>query len=316
MNVDWSVLSRLYPVSDKSLFIKQSIAFGFFTFIILYFFRPFNIDDYSPYVLQVCMVYGGITGIVMLASGLIFHSLTGQYIDEDKWTVGKQILLYIIISAEITVANTLFYSWYWNLPIDIEHTLNMLARVVGISIWPVSISVLYKYNQYLKINTAGAIAITKLVREHQAEVQENIQILREDKRPGDFIEDPSTKEDKKEVITITGDNKREELTIEPESIILIQSVDNYVTIYFKDVKSVKTQMLRSTLTDIAQKLAEIPYLFRCHRGYIVNIRQIKLADGNAQGYKLTMDSLNLQVPVSRSNILQFRQLCSDTAIRA
>ncbi|MCB0697889.1 MAG: LytTR family transcriptional regulator, partial [Chitinophagaceae bacterium] len=158
-----------------------------------------------------------------------------------------------------------------------------------------------------------AIAITKFVQEHQA--HENIQPSAEAENNDTFTEEPQAEEDEKKLITITGDNKREELTVEPESIILIQSVDNYVNVYFKDVKSVKTQMLRSTLTDIANKLAEIPYLFRCHRGYIVNIGQIKVADGNAQGYKLTMNSLNLQVPVSRSNIQQFRELCSETANR-
>lgn len=266
-------------------------------------------DDYAPHVFQVCIIYGGITGVVMLVSGMFFHTLTGKYIDEDKWTVSKQILLYVLVTIAITLANTFFYSWYWHRPIDIIHTTNMLARVVGVSIWPVSISVLYKYNRYLKENTTSAEAITNIVHEHQLSVQEKEEALPKAEAYEPPINELST-EEKRRLITITGDNKREELTVEPESIILIQSVDNYVTVYFKDVKTIRTQMLRSTLTDIAKKLAEIPFLFRCHRGYIVNIGQIKVADGNAQGYRLTMNSLNVQVPVSRSNIQQFRTLCA------
>lgn len=309
MKIDWGVLHRLYPVSSQRLFTRQSFLFGFFIFTLLYFFRPFRIDDYSPYVLQVCLAYGAITATVMYISGLIFHGLADKYINEDKWTVGKQILLYIIISATMTLANSFFYSWYWNQTPDAGHVFSMLIRVIGTSIWPVSISVLYKYNRFLKINTAGALAITSLVHEHKTHQEHDLLGTEHKAEAPETITETAATEPQTgtEEITILGDNKREELTLDPSTIIVIQSTDNYVTVYYEDKKMVRSQMLRSTLTDMAHKLAGIPYLFRCHRGYIINLGQVRSADGNAQGYKLTLNRFDNKVPVSRGNILAFKE---------
>ena len=49
-------------------------------------------------------------------------------------------------------------------------------------------------------------------------------------------------------------------------------------------------------------------IIRCHRAYIVNLNLVKHADGNAQGYKLSLPETDFQVPVSRAYIQKVLEL--------
>ncbi|MBP8849665.1 MAG: LytTR family transcriptional regulator DNA-binding domain-containing protein [Breznakibacter sp.] len=47
-------------------------------------------------------------------------------------------------------------------------------------------------------------------------------------------------------------------------------------------------------------LAAYPEFIRCHRGYMVNLLNIKSVEGNSQGYRLGFNGTNTEVPVSRA----------------
>jgi DNA-binding LytR/AlgR family response regulator len=85
-------------------------------------------------------------------------------------------------------------------------------------------------------------------------------------------------------------------------------MDNYVNVYWDENNTLKTTMLRSTLSDLATQLLVLPSVFRCHRGWLVNTRKVSRVQGNAQGLRLSLNLLSQHVPVSRGNIQAYRQL--------
>ncbi|PLX09668.1 MAG: hypothetical protein C0596_01215 [Marinilabiliales bacterium] len=46
---------------------------------------------------------------------------------------------------------------------------------------------------------------------------------------------------------------------------------------------------------------------KTHRAYIVNIYKVKKVSGNSQGYVLTIENCEVQIPVSRSQTKLFKK---------
>jgi DNA-binding LytR/AlgR family response regulator len=57
-----------------------------------------------------------------------------------------------------------------------------------------------------------------------------------------------------------------------------------------------------------EKLCSGHDFFRCHRTYIVNTSKIADVSGNAQGLKLEIEKTEFKIPVSRSQIPEFKKL--------
>ena len=108
---------------------------------------------------------------------------------------------------------------------------------------------------------------------------------------------PEEEKNPNEKVTLTGENANDVLTISADQLLYVQSVDNYVKIYFES-SSIENVMLRAKLSDI-QKQASC--LMQSHRSYLVNKNQSFQLVGNSQKAALTHNSLEIVIPVSRSS---------------
>lgn len=52
----------------------------------------------------------------------------------------------------------------------------------------------------------------------------------------------------------------------------------------------------------------LPFIIRCHRAFLVNIRMVVKVDGNSQGYKLNLEGCEEDVPVSRAYAKEVKAL--------
>lgn len=90
------------------------------------------------------------------------------------------------------------------------------------------------------------------------------------------------------------------LSIKKETLLYIESADNYVYIWYLDKKGVTKFMLRNSLKNIEDKFANTN-IIRCHRSYIVNFDQVKVAKKTRMGIYLDLDIDNIpEIPVSKS----------------
>ena len=58
-------------------------------------------------------------------------------------------------------------------------------------------------------------------------------------------------------------------------------------------------MIRSSLKRLEEQLP-YPEMYRCHRTYIVQLRNVENVSGNSQGYRLHLKHLPHSIPVSRN----------------
>ncbi|MEQ8362874.1 MAG: LytTR family DNA-binding domain-containing protein [Cyclobacteriaceae bacterium] len=98
------------------------------------------------------------------------------------------------------------------------------------------------------------------------------------------------------------------LTLGLNSIIYIQSDDNYVDMFLTDVKNPGRKLvLRCTLKSLEEQLKDYPQYVRIHRSVIINMRYVK-EDGNRNSVSLICDDFKIQLPISKSYLERFEGL--------
>jgi DNA-binding LytR/AlgR family response regulator len=93
--------------------------------------------------------------------------------------------------------------------------------------------------------------------------------------------------------------KNNDTTINPDTLLYIESDKNYCKITTAD----GTSVLRSTLITLENQLKPCGHIIRCHRAFLVNLLSVEGILGSASnGYKLKIKGHDLTVPVSRTYI--------------
>lgn len=123
----------------------------------------------------------------------------------------------------------------------------------------------------------------------------------------DVIEEVEpVKDEQPSTVEITSEYK-ESLTVSPSDILYIESVANYLSIWYFQDGALKQKRIRNTLKNIEELLAEYSFLLHCHRAFLVNTRYITHVDGNSAGCQLHLFSIDRTIPVSKANIASLQQ---------
>jgi DNA-binding LytR/AlgR family response regulator len=74
---------------------------------------------------------------------------------------------------------------------------------------------------------------------------------------------------------------------------------------------VKKEIIRNSINNIEQQLSLIPYFFRTHRAFIVNLKKVRSKQGNTLGYIIKLTTTDIKIPVSRNNTNNFNRLFAE-----
>ncbi|MBI9065184.1 MAG: LytTR family transcriptional regulator [Marinilabiliaceae bacterium] len=110
-----------------------------------------------------------------------------------------------------------------------------------------------------------------------------------------------------ELIEVASQLKKEEFQFLPDDFLYAEAEGNYVAFYLKNGDDIRKVMIRNSMTSIAQQLSPHAAFFRSHRAYIINLNKVQSRHGNALGYRLKIEGVHFEIPVSRSNIKSFDQ---------
>lgn len=91
-------------------------------------------------------------------------------------------------------------------------------------------------------------------------------------------------------ITLFDNSGSLKLSLSPENLYYIESDDNYIKVWYTDIKGeLKQYMLRCRLKTVEESFKDSG-LVRCHRKYIVNIKKVKVLHKESDGYYLDLDN--------------------------
>ena len=91
-----------------------------------------------------------------------------------------------------------------------------------------------------------------------------------------------------------------QLSVAKENLLYIESADNYICIWYTKNDQLKKQLLRITMKEISEQLAETNVV-RCHRSYMVNLDLVKVMRREKENLFLELGYPNIkEIPISKT----------------
>jgi hypothetical protein len=267
-------LAQPYPRERRNpwRWLLTSAGSGLFVALFLLVFQPFGLAQWNnpvkPYIIA---GYGLVTFACLTGVGLVFPKVLKDFFDEKNWTVGREIAWTLFVIVFIALGNILYSQW--TMGNGFAHVLVWLGFTAAVGVIPATIITLLNY--------------TRLLRRYATD---NFQI---EQHEPESVSDHDTAD-----ITFTAENEKDSLTVAVDDLLYIESADNYSEIVYIQDNQIGKTLLRGSLSRFEEQIPH-PDLVRCHRSYIVNLRQVERISGNAQGYKLQLKHHPALIPVAR-----------------
>ncbi len=104
----------------------------------------------------------------------------------------------------------------------------------------------------------------------------------------------------KNIIKILDENQNVRIAIEPDKLLFIKNADNYVEIFYTNIEGISKELVRTSLKRLESELSDFK-IRRCHRSYMVNIKNVSLSKKTRKGLNLELRIENAPlIPVSKN----------------
>lgn len=253
-------------------------------------FQPFGVSIWqTEYKLLKLIGFGFVSFICPLIFRLISTSVLKNKNPEETWMVWKETLALLLVLLFIAFGNLCYGNLIRISHINFQELVLALAATLLLGLFPIAANVALKYNRFVALNQKDAELMEAEVLDFQHRTE---------------IESP-TKKDTPEIsiqdsLILIAENDKDKMELKPEDLLFIESADNYSNVVFYRNSKINKQLLRGSLKRIESQIA-FPFIVRCHRSYIVNLKFINHIKGNAQGYRIEFKiDLDDTIPVSRN----------------
>lgn len=118
--------------------------------------------------------------------------------------------------------------------------------------------------------------------------------------------DFETKTEAENILSIIPD-VGEKISISKNNFLFARSEGNYTNVFFLKDGAVQKQLLRISLKNLEHQISD-DEIFRCHRSYVLNVQNAKDKQGNAQGYKISLQHTCEKIPISRKYLDKISKL--------
>jgi uncharacterized membrane protein len=251
----------------------------------------------------------GVLGFLALFQPISLVSFTKQEV--IYFVGGTSIITFLVLVFNIIILPSLFPKLFF-------HKNKSFVRDLFWNIWilvSLSLANLFLYFKIFDVNSLtyevitqisllGFIPLTVLV------ITNHFRSLRAQLRQEKAL-NTQLKEKKEDHITFVhfeSEYKNDNLIINPETLFLIKSADNYIEVFYESEGEVKNKMIRSSLVKAESLLSDYKYIIRTQRSYIVNMNQIKEIQNIPDGYKLLFQKSDLVAYVSQKYMTEFKKM--------
>ena len=257
-----------YLLTKRNLIIMVTSAAAFALFFIIVY-QPFGVLQW---------------GRVRVSEFMFFiYSLLIVLLGMSIAAISRVIMYYRAKKHEITYLNYIFWVFVELVLMAIAYTVCSILADVQEDIWVAFKSALV--NTYIICITAFTL-------------QDRNRRLRE-------IEDDMDKAMQqraatKGLISFYDERGELQLSVTKENLLYIESADNYIYIWYMKGNLPKKLILRNTLKRTAELLVDTNVM-RCHRGYMVNMEQVKVLRREKDSFYLELGIEGVKdIPVSKT----------------
>lgn len=266
------LLSKKVPayMYEKSNLIRLVLFTALFALVFVNIYKPFSSESWYRVSDFMFLVYSGLivlTGVLVVVISRIIMFCYGKH---HPITYGKYA---VWILAEIFFM-ALFYTIY---VLSIKKSWDILP-VFKESVTNTSLVLLLPYTGLFLYFS-------------WQEKSRQLQVMEDDK--GEATQTPG-------VILFHDEKGKLCLSVRRNSLLYIESADNYVIIWYLNKNVVTKFMLRSTLKALESQLSEA-HILRCHRSYMVNSDHIKIIRREKDGIYLELGVDGVpDIPISKT----------------
>jgi len=263
--VSLSFLNNNFTLLDKKGDRYMLILVVFvFSIIFLNVFEPFNIARWysdSGFIQFLRLSsYGFVIAIVFL-----FTQFPLRRIFKVQQFSIKSYLLWLII--EIALINLVYIFLYGNPIGNFMNDLVFSLKYTLMSIWlPYSFAILIVY-----------------YKNQRAEIES--------------LKSNANKPIEKRLIIFKDENGKIKFSVLAKDLLLLESTDNYVSVFYILENKVQRKLLRNTLKNMEEMLKENNIL-RCHRSFMVNPANVNFMQKEGKKLNLKLNHFDKPVPVS------------------
>ena len=269
----FSQLIPQYLLTKRSLTIMVTSAAAFaFLFIIIY--KPFNVEHWaevSQFVFVACVL-----GVVLLGMSIA--------------AISRVIMCYRAKKHRITYLQ--YIAW-----VGVELVLMSVAFTICSTLTGVQIDIWEAFEKSL-VNTSLILLIPYIVSITAFTLQDRNRRLREIEE--DYDKAMQQRAETKGIISFYDERGELQLSVTKDNLLYVESADNYIYIWYMKGNIPKKQMLRNTLKRTSELLNDTNVM-RCHRGYMVNMEQVKVLRREKEGFYLELGVEGVKdIPVSKT----------------
>lgn len=286
MNKLAELLHSPYPVLCQRW--KTVLISSVIVFLIVYLLQPFGISQmHSEYKIIILLGYGVVSSIALSVTLYLIPAFFPKYFEEKNWTLGKHLLNTLLLCFLITIGNGVYSAWVYNLNLSWNLFYISLIWVALLAPFPIVFFTMWNRNLQLARNLKEATEMNFYLSRKIS--SENGEVISEEK------------ESSSGMLVFSGGTK-EMLEVAVDDFLYAEAEGNYVKATYRTAKNgaVIQKLLRATMKQAEETVAEYPYIIRCHRAFLVNVQRVVKVDGNSQGYRLRLEGCEEEVPVSRA----------------
>ena len=289
-----SILRQPFPSFSPSLRSVATCGLASLSVIfVLFVVHPFGMEQYAASRrLSVACVYGAVTFVISVLFTYVVPLLIPGLFKEKRWTVGSEILFFLILVSVIATGNLLVAHWYNGARLVLANLLESLSATFSIAILPVTLSILVKQYHLNRKYKQASLELNRLLQYADQQASKARVVVKSNGH--------EKASDAPSILRLTGHNQDEEMTLASTDLVAMEAANNYVKIYYFAGGRLANKIFRATLRSMEMQTGHIDGLVRCHRSYLVNLSKVTSISGNAQGYKFQLNGLAEPVPVGRN----------------
>ena len=258
---------------NQIILVTSAAAFALF-FIIVY--QPFGVLQWGRERVSEFMFVIYSLLIVLLGMSIV--------------AISRVIMYYRTKKHEISILNYAIWVFVELAIMAIAYTICSILADVQEDIWVAFKSALQNTSLILLI--PYIICITAFTLQDKNERLRQIE--------DDFDKAVAQKMASKGLISFYDERGELQLSVTKDNLLYIESADNYIYIWYMKNNLPKRLMLRNTLKRTAESLAETSVM-RCHRGYMVNMEQVKVLRREKENFYLELGIEGVKdIPVSKT----------------
>lgn len=334
------ILQQPFPSKKNTRHtLRMCIIASACVWAVFFFIKPFGLEEMTDAgAAATGLKFALVTLVLSLFCTAVLPFLFPAWFDEKHWTVFMEMIFLLTMVLIIAVGNVWLTTWLFGNPLSATLVVNTLKYTLLIGAGPVLLSVILNQQRLLAKYSREARQMEEGMA--AASLPATIVPFREagsgstagvpagtSQAPGAVPAQPtpvqaaatpnaaaaeiSTPSAKVQPLQLKGDNQSENLELPAADFLFAAAADNYTNIYYLHNGLLQQVLFRVSVKSLAEQAAAISSIFRCHKSFLVNLRQVAHISGNAQGYKLHLHQNEFTVPVSRSLNSQVKQLLQE-----